>query len=110
MTTTPPKHPVPERTRRFGNGRPRDSHRHWPKGAGLAISFVLNIEEGAEFALSSGDDHNEAVHEAVHQISGVPDYCMETHFEYGARCGYRRVADRRAQRTGAHAQCLRAGA
>ncbi|MEZ5700724.1 MAG: hypothetical protein R3E42_00220 [Burkholderiaceae bacterium] len=71
---------------------------------------MLNIEEGAEFALSSGDDHGEAVHEAVHQISGVPDYCMETHFEYGARCGYRRVAGRRAQRTGAHAQCLRAGA
>ena len=87
MLTTPP-------ARRFGSGQPRDADLRWPNGTGLAVSFVLNIEEGAEFSLTSGDDHNEAVHEAVHQINGVPDYCMETHFEYGARCGYRRVIDR----------------
>ena len=84
-------------TRRFGNGQPRDAALRWPNGAGLAVSFVLNIEEGAEFSLSSGDDHNESVHEAVHQIHGVPDYCMETHFEYGARCGYQRVIERFVQ-------------
>lgn len=84
-------------TRRFGNGQPRDADLRWPNGTGLAVSFVLNIEEGAEFSLTSGDDHNEAVHEAVHQIHGVPDFCMETHFEYGARCGYRRVIDRFVQ-------------
>jgi allantoinase len=88
--TTPP-------ARRFGNGQPRDTDLRWPNGAGLAVSFVLNIEEGAEFSLTSGDDHNESVHEAVHEIKGVPDYCMETHFEYGARCGYQRVIDRFVQ-------------
>lgn len=84
--------------RRFGDGLPRTTDIRWPNGAGLAVSFVLNIEEGAEFSVTSGDEHNEAVHEAVNQISGVPDYCMETHFEYGARCGYRRVVDRFVQR------------
>jgi peptidoglycan/xylan/chitin deacetylase (PgdA/CDA1 family) len=65
----------------------------WPGGAGLAVSFVLNIEEGAEFALSAGDERNEACHEVTHEVRGAPDLCMESHFEYGARVGYRRIAD-----------------
>ena len=32
----------------------------WPHGAQLAVAVVLNIEEGAELALSSGDERNEA--------------------------------------------------
>lgn len=43
----------------------------WPHGAGLALSIVLNIEEGAEFSVTSGDPGNEAVHEMVHEIAGV---------------------------------------
>lgn len=84
--------------RRFGDGHARNPSLRWPNGAGLAVSFVLNIEEGAEFSLTSGDDRNEGVHEAVNQLVGVPDYCMETHFEYGARCGYWRVVDRFVER------------
>lgn len=66
----------------------------WPGGAGLAISFVLNIEEGAESSLADGDALNEAVHEVTHRIDGAPDFCMATHFEYGARAGYARVRQR----------------
>ncbi|WP_315126068.1 polysaccharide deacetylase family protein [Comamonas antarctica] len=66
----------------------------WPEGRGLAISFVLNIEEGAEHHLSAGDAGNEGVHEVVNALHGVPDFCMETHFEYGARAGYPRIARR----------------
>ena len=84
--------------RRFGNGQARKPTLRWPNGAGLALSFVLNIEEGAEFSISSGDPGNEAVHEVVHAIAGAPDFCMETHFEYGPRCGYHRVLDRFVQR------------
>ena len=65
----------------------------WPGGANIAVSFVLNVEEGAELTLSAGDERNEAVHEAVQQVQGAPDLCMESHFEYGARVGYRRIAD-----------------
>lgn len=66
----------------------------WPNGQGLAVSFVLNIEEGAELTRSAGDERNETVHEVSHEIVGVPDYCMESHFEYGARAGYQRIAAR----------------
>lgn len=86
--------------RRFAPRRPAngtDTWR-WPQGRGLALSFVLNIEEGAEFAVSSGDDHNEGVHEVVNEIRGVRDFCMETHFEYGARCGYDRILQRFTER------------
>lgn len=63
----------------------------WPGNAGLAVSFVLNVEEGAEMALSSGDERNEARHEVNHEVIGAPDLCMESHFEYGARVGYWRI-------------------
>jgi len=64
----------------------------WPGAAGLAVSLVLNIEEGAELSLLDGDERNEAVHEVVHEIQGAPDLCMASHFEYGTRVGYRRIA------------------
>ncbi len=63
----------------------------WPHGAQLAVSVVLNVEEGAEFSLSAGDERNEAVHEVTHEVKGAPDLCMESHFEYGARVGYWRI-------------------
>ena len=33
----------------------------WPGGARVAVSFVINFEEGAEMSLSSGDPHSEKV-------------------------------------------------
>src|SRR5258706_7087937 len=63
----------------------------WPGDAGLAVSFVLNVEEGAELSLTSGDERNEGRHEVNHEVLGAPDLCMESHFEYGARVGYPRI-------------------
>jgi allantoinase len=65
----------------------------WPGGARVAVSVVLNIEEGAELLLSAGDERNEAIHEAIQQIEGAPDLCLESHFEYGARVGYWRICE-----------------
>jgi hypothetical protein len=65
----------------------------WPGEARIAVSLVLNVEEGAELAISAGDERNETVHEAVQQEEGAPDLCMESHFEYGARVGYWRICD-----------------
>ncbi len=79
--------------RRF-TPQPTHSALRWPGGQGLAISFVLNIEEGGELSRTAGDERNEAVHEVTHEITGVPDFCMESHFEYGARAGYQRIAQR----------------
>lgn len=65
----------------------------WPGGARLAVSFVVNVEEGAELSLASGDEHNEAVPESRQLVEGHPDPCMETHFAYGSRVGLWRVLD-----------------
>ena len=35
----------------------------WPDGNKLAISIVVNIEEGAELSVSSGDNENEHIYE-----------------------------------------------
>lgn len=80
---------------------PRDLHGYaqhypdvrWPNGAQLAVSVVLNVEEGAELALSAGDERNEARHEVNHEVVGAPDLCMESHFEFGARVGYWRITN-----------------
>lgn len=65
----------------------------WPGGAGLAVSFVLNVEEGAELSLADGDERNESRHEVNHEVVGAPDLCMQSMFDYGARVGYGRIAD-----------------
>jgi peptidoglycan/xylan/chitin deacetylase (PgdA/CDA1 family) len=66
----------------------------WPNEAGLALSFVVNVEEGAELALTSGDARNESVYEAREEVIGHPDPCMESHFAYGSRVGLWRILDR----------------
>ena len=72
-------------------GRPPDPE--WPDGARLAVSFVVNVEEGAELFVGDGDERNESIHEITQVVQGVPDFCMASHFEYGTRAGYWRVAD-----------------
>ena len=65
----------------------------WPDGARLAVSFVVNVEEGAELSLADGDDRNESVHEIRELVEGAPDLCLRSHFDYGPRRGFRRVVD-----------------
>jgi allantoinase len=75
-----------------GHGsRPPDPR--WPGESRLAVSIVVNVEEGAELSLADGDERNEFVHEVVEEVVGVPDLCMESHFEYGVRAGYWRIAE-----------------
>jgi allantoinase len=63
----------------------------WPGGARLAVSFVVNVEEGAELSIADGDERNESVYEAREEVVGAPDPCMESHYSYGPRVGYRRI-------------------
>lgn len=63
----------------------------WPGQARIAISFVLNIEEGAELSIAMGDERNESVYEITQEIAGVPDIVMESHFEFGSRVGIWRI-------------------
>lgn len=63
----------------------------WPGGAGLAVSIVVNIEEGAELSLGDGDESNESIYEAVERVDGMCDLCMESHFEHGPRAAWPRI-------------------
>ena len=80
-------------TRDFAGYAGRPPAVRWPNGAGLAVSLVVNIEEGAELSLRAGDDRNEHIYEAVERVEGAPDLCMESHFEYGPRAGWPRIRD-----------------
>jgi putative urate catabolism protein len=63
----------------------------WPNGARIAVSIVLNYEEGGEYAVLHGDDHAEfnltdvGVHEP---LPGARHLNVESAFEYGSRVGF----------------------
>ena len=64
----------------------------WPGGARIAISLVVNYEEGAEYSPADGDSHHETNSEVQ---SPVPlqdrDLNNESFFEYGSRVGVWRL-------------------
>lgn len=64
----------------------------WPNGAKVAVSFVVNFEEGAEHSIAEGDAVNEGIYEVDHRID-APDPCIESHFDYGTRAGWWRIMD-----------------
>lgn len=73
------------------NGKPPAAN--WPDHARVAVSLVINFEEGAELSISDGDERNESVYEVTEEVKNVPDPCMMSHFEYGTRAGYWRIMD-----------------
>lgn len=80
---------VRQRDFRGYGGAPPDAR--WPGQARVAVSIVVNVEEGAELSLSMGDERNEARYDVVDEVVGAVDPCMESHFEYGTRAGYWRL-------------------
>ena len=66
----------------------------WPDGARLALSFVLNYEEGGERTPLEGDPESEAY---LHEVVGAPptvgrrNLNTESMFEFGSRAGFWRV-------------------
>lgn len=71
-------------------------HPRWPGEARVAVSFVLNVEEGAEGSVLHGDGQSE---DYLHEIPGRPprigerDLSVEGMYEYGTRAGFWRVLD-----------------
>lgn len=63
----------------------------WPDDARVAVSFVLNIEEGSELRTTRGDPVNEAIYDMIEMRNQGPNLTMESHFDYGARAGYWRI-------------------
>ncbi len=63
----------------------------WPGDGRLAVSIVVNFEEGAELSIAAGDERNEHIYEAVERVDGRPDPCMDSHFAYGINEGWPRI-------------------
>jgi peptidoglycan/xylan/chitin deacetylase (PgdA/CDA1 family) len=84
---------LPPATRDLAGYGPTPPRARWPGDARLALSFVVNVEEGAELSRASGDERNESRYEAQEEVVGHPDPCMETHFAYGSRVGIWRLLD-----------------
>lgn len=69
-------------------------HPHWPNDARIALSFVLNYEEGGERNVLHGDKESEAfLSEMVsaQPLQGQRNLCMESLYEYGSRAGVWRL-------------------
>lgn len=66
----------------------------WPNGAGLALNFVLNVEEGSEYSFDDGDGRTDkALIEvrAPRVPDGQRDLAAESMYEYGSRAGFWRL-------------------
>nr|WP_199868919.1 allantoinase PuuE [Pseudomonas sp. CFBP 13719] len=69
-------------------------HPHWPGNARIAVSFVLNYEEGGERNVLHGDSESEAFLSemvAAQPLQGQRNMSMESLYEYGSRAGVWRV-------------------
>ena len=85
-----------------GSGYPRDLRGYgatppdpkWPGGRKLALSFVLNYEEGGENTVLNGDKGSELyLHEVPggSPVIGERNRSVESQFDYGARAGVWRI-------------------
>jgi peptidoglycan/xylan/chitin deacetylase (PgdA/CDA1 family) len=71
----------------------------WPNGARVAVSLVVNFEEGAELAVEQGDAETERYGEIGSTVpAGVRDLVQEQVFDYGMRVGLWRFLDAFAER------------
>ncbi|GAA5231995.1 polysaccharide deacetylase family protein [Verticiella sediminum] len=64
----------------------------WPGRARIAISVVVNYEEGAERSIADGDETREPGGPTEKPLT-FRDLGVETHFEYGSRAGFWRLLD-----------------
>jgi allantoinase len=78
-----------------GYGRMRPSF-EWPGGKRVAVSVVVNYEEGGESCVLDGDAHSEMLNSDVAGASPRPgerNLVVESHYEYGSRVAHWRILD-----------------
>ncbi|KIC49982.1 allantoinase PuuE [Tateyamaria sp. ANG-S1] len=89
MAELPPRYPRDFHV--YGACRPDAA---WPGGARIAVSFVLNYEEGGENCLLHGDAASEAFLSEIVGAAPWPGqrhWNMESIYDYGARAGFWRL-------------------
>lgn len=87
--TNPPRYP-----RDFTGHGPTPPDPRWPGGARVAVSLVLNYEEGAENSVLHGDAGSEAFLSDIPGAApwpGLRHWNMESVYDYGARAGFWRL-------------------
>jgi peptidoglycan/xylan/chitin deacetylase (PgdA/CDA1 family) len=90
---------VPERN--FEGYGPAPPDPLWPNRARVAVNFVVNYEEGAEYSVLEGDSHAEVLLSDVppsNPLPGLRDRNIESLYEYGSRVGIWRLLNVFAQR------------
>lgn len=69
----------------------------WPDGARIAVSFVINYEEGAEYSFPAGDEASETYLAEVVWGAALPPgfrlFGAESLYDYGARVGAYRLQE-----------------
>jgi peptidoglycan/xylan/chitin deacetylase (PgdA/CDA1 family) len=97
QTRVPETH---DRDLRGSEGSP--VHAKWPGGARVAVSFVINYEEGAEYSFPAGDGISETYLAEVAWGALPPGFRMlgaESLYDYGARAGIWRLQELFASRS-----------
>ena len=85
---------MPRYPRDFRGHGPDAPDAQWPGGAKIAVSLVLNYEEGGENNILHGDAGSEA---CLSDIAGAAPWPgqrhwnMESIYDYGARAGFWRL-------------------
>ncbi len=71
----------------------------WPNGSRLALSIVVNVEEGAEASIADGDPYPEPVDElGISPRGAIRHLANESNYAYGIIEGFQRVATALAER------------
>jgi chitin deacetylase len=89
MTDLPPRYP-----RDFAGHGATPPDPRWPGGARVAVSLVLNYEEGGENCILHGDPASEAFLSDIAGAAPWPGqrhWNMESLYDYGARAGFWRL-------------------
>ncbi len=64
----------------------------WPDGAKMALSVVVNVEEGSEQTIARGDRGMEPVDElGIFIKAPIRNYANESNYRYGIKAGAPRV-------------------
>ncbi|KAN0066364.1 hypothetical protein ACQY0O_000458 [Thecaphora frezii] len=77
----------------------RPPHPQWPNDARIALSFVVNYEEGGENTLLNGDEFSELYLTEYGAANGklppsyVRNLSVESSYEYGSHRGFWRILD-----------------